>query len=90
MRTPLLAGLAHRGGAASNGEMRSDVASAFHLSPEQLARPHDPRRGGRSEVDYRLAWLRSKLRSEGLIEPDGREHWRLTSSGQELGSKLGA
>ena len=59
------------------------MATELGLSDELLNRPHDSERGGRTEFSYRLAWLRTKLKSQGLIERAGYRRWRLTPNGVE-------
>jgi restriction endonuclease Mrr len=78
---PLLHVLVERGGRATNEEMSAGVAARLGLSDEQLRIPHG-KGDGRSELEYRLAWVRTKLKKAGDLEPDGRKAWRITDAGR--------
>ena len=78
----ILQALSTLGGAADNDEMANLVASSAGLAPEALKRLHDPARGKRTEFGYRLAWAKSKLKAEGLIERAGSRRWTLTEAGR--------
>jgi len=38
--------------------------------------------GNRTELQYRLAWARTKLRSQGLIENPQKGKWKIVDVGQ--------
>ena len=78
---PLLHVLAERGGRATNEELSAAVAARVGLSDEQLRIPHG-KGDRRSEFEYRLAWVRTKLKKAGDLEPDGRKAWRITDAGR--------
>lgn len=40
--------------------------------------------GNRTELQYRLAWARTKAKTSGLIESPSREHWGLTEKGRSI------
>lgn len=86
-RAPILQALTRRGGEASNVEIEGAVARELGLSDEQQAIAHDASRGNRTELAYRLAWARTRLKNEGLIEPCGRKRWVLTAAGRESANK---
>jgi restriction endonuclease Mrr len=82
LQGPVLQALRVLGGAASNAEIEAAVARELALSEELLRAPH--RLGAaRSELAYRLAWARTKLKSDGLIERAGTSSWRLTPAGAQ-------
>ena len=69
-------------GRATNQQLSAAVVERHQLSHEDVARVHDPQRGPRSELEYRLAWARTALRRHGLIENLGRREWGLTEAGR--------
>ena len=78
---PLLHVLAERGGRATNDEINQGVATRLELTEEQLRVPHG-KGDRRTELQYRLAWARTRLKKSGAIEPDGRGAWRITEAGR--------
>lgn len=72
---PVLHALRELGGEGSNGEIASRVAEFMGLDSEQRAVPHG--KDGRSEMEYRVAWARTRLSKNGKIERSGRGTWRL-------------
>lgn len=83
---PILEALRALGGSATIEELNSHVASAMKLTDEQLAVLHDPeRRGGQTEVAYRMAWARSYLKAAGLLTNSERGVWSLTPEGNKAG-----
>lgn len=66
---------------ANGGTARTDVIDKFvsedlQLTPEQLS---VVRSGNRTEIQYRLAWVRTKAKSRGLIEKTANRTWTLKS-----------
>lgn len=64
---------------ANGGTARTEVIDKFvsddlQLTPEQLA---EIRSGSRTEIQYRLAWVRTKAKSRGLIEKTANRTWTL-------------
>lgn len=78
----MLNALRARGGEATNAEIREAVAAELQLTAEDLAVLHNPAKGKRTEVEYRLAWARTRLKNAGLIERVRPQVWRLSSSHQ--------
>ncbi len=68
------------GGSARTVEIDKFVSEDLKLSAEQLAQI---RSGNRTEVQYRLAWVRTKAKSKGLIEKADNRTWKLTDKGSE-------
>ena len=79
LRESMLAALREMGGQGSNSEIERRVAEALGVSAEDLAIPHDPRAGARTEFAYRMAWARTRARQAGLVENVGPKLWALTS-----------
>lgn len=66
---------------ANGGSARTDVIDKFvaedlRLTPEQLGAI---RSGNRTEIQYRLAWVRTKAKGRGLIEKTANRTWKLVS-----------
>ncbi len=81
MINPLLNALRDLGGSGTIDEINSRVAEVMNLSDDVLAVLHDPKKGARSEFEYRLAWTRTYLRRYGLLENSSRGVWALTAEG---------
>jgi restriction system protein len=81
LKAHVLSALAEMGRAADNDDVADFVAKRLDLNSETRELPHDPARGKRTEFAYRLAWARTKLKAEGLIERVGNRRWRLTDVG---------
>lgn len=54
------------------------------LTDSQLDVLHDPEKGSRTEVEYRLAWARTYLKKDGVIENSTRGVWALTNDGKRI------
>ena len=67
------------GGEGALQEIYEEVLSELHLTPEELRIPHVEGKR-RSELDYRMAWARTRLRHQGKIERVDRGIWRLTGA----------
>jgi restriction system protein len=82
---PLIQALKELGGSGTIDEINRKVAETAKLSDKQLEVPHSSiKSDGRTEIEYRLAWARTYLKAEGLLENSTRGIWALTS----LGSKI--
>lgn len=76
LKEPILRALRELGGVASNDEIAEHVVAAMRLSVEQC----NARRGSagsRTELAYRLAWARTRLKQAGMIAQDGPKRWKL-------------
>ncbi len=71
------------GGSASIQELNDKVVSLLDLPPEDLAIPHGDRG---TELEYRLAWARTYLKSFGILDNSARGVWALTPDGEKLDS----
>lgn len=77
LQQSILSALRDLGAAASNEQLKQIVVETLGITPERLAVLHDPSRGSRSELEYRMAWARTKLKALGLIENVDHKLWRL-------------
>jgi restriction system protein len=62
------------GGAANPQEIDSFVTKELNLTQEQVSQI---RSGNRTEIQYRLAWVRTKAKNRGLIEKSTNRTWKL-------------
>ena len=76
LKERVLEALQENGGEASLQEMEERLQKAMGLSDEQMSFPHEEGKA-RPEIEYRLAWARTKLRDEGRIERVGKGIWRI-------------
>lgn len=76
----VLKALEARGGVATIQQIEEFAVTDLGLTPEEASRPHGERReGGRTELSYRMAWARTKLRREGKIVNRSRGVWELSN-----------
>lgn len=83
LMNPTLNALKELGGSATIDEIFNKVAELMELSDEVLNVVHNPEKGGRPELDYRLAWSRTYLKGYGLLENSQRGIWALTQKGRQ-------
>ena len=76
---PLLMVLKNAGGPLSNAEIESGVVKELGIPASLATSIHS---GNRTELQYRLAWARTKAKSAGWIESPKRETWTITSAGK--------
>ena len=74
LETALLKVLREAGVPLKSSEIDKKVAIELKLTPEQLAILHS---GSRTEISYRLAWVRTKAKKKGLIEKLSTNKWAL-------------
>ena len=84
MMNPAIQALKELGGSATIEELGYKVFEIMALSDEQLNTLHDPEKGSRTEVEYRLAWTRTYLKTYGIIENSRRGVWALTQKGSQV------
>lgn len=61
-------------GQATNKVIDEFVIRDLNLTEDQISKI---RQGGRTEIQYRLAWVRTKAKSKGLIERAGPATWKI-------------
>ena len=74
LESALLKVLKEAGGPLKSSEIDDKVAIELKLTPDQLAILHS---GSRTEISYRLAWVRTKAKKKGLLERLPRNKWAL-------------
>ena len=72
------------GGSGTIKEIDEKTVEILDLSQEIQDIPH--KTGGKTEVEYRLAWTRTYLKKVGILENSSRGIWALTVKGRELES----
>ncbi len=77
---PLLEAMKKLGGSASVGELNEEVTKSLNLTDEEVAEPHNERM---TELQYRLTWTRSYLKTYGLLDNSERGVWVLTPRGND-------
>jgi restriction system protein len=78
--SPMLKVMNLAGKPLTNSEIEVRIIQDLQLPPEQVSLIHS---GKRTELQYRLAWARTKAKSLGLITSPARETWELTSQGAQ-------
>lgn len=83
LEASVLRALKSQNGVAQTKEIDNFVSKDLGLTNEQLELI---RSGNRTEIQYRLAWIRTKAKGRGLIEKGTNGTWTLTTKGlQEYG-----
>ena len=83
LMNPLIQALKELGGSGTIEEINNKVAEVAHLSDEQFEILHNPEKGSQTEVEYRLAWVRTYLKKYGILENSSRGVWALTPKGRQ-------
>ena len=65
LMNPFVQALKSLGGSATIEELTNKVAEIAGLTDEQLEILHNAAEGGRTEIEYRLAWSRTWLKRTG-------------------------
>jgi len=73
--------LSSLGGSANVAELDLGVIKEIKLSQELL---EIKRSGTRGEIQYRLAWVRTKAKQNGLATREADRTWKITEKGQGL------
>lgn len=68
-------------GVATVEQLDKEVIDLLNLSSELKSKM---RSGNRSEIQYRLAWVRTKAKQKGLITRESPRFWRITLEGRKL------
>ena len=71
--------LSRSGGSATVTELDLGVIEEIKLSTTLL---EVKRSGNRGEIQYRLAWVRTKAKQNGLVTREVDRNWKITDKGQ--------
>lgn len=80
---PVIQALKELGGSGTNEEINTKVAEIVQIPSDQLEVLHNPDKGGMTEIEYRLMWTRTYLKSYGILENSARGVWALTPAGMK-------
>ncbi len=78
LMNPLLKALQDLGGSGSVDEIYEKVAENLNIPDGILNIPHNPDTGNTTEIQYRLAWARTYLKSYGVLENSSRGVWAIS------------
>jgi restriction endonuclease Mrr len=67
------------GGVGNVATLDQGVIQELKLSTELL---EVVRSGNRKEIQYRLAWVRTKAKQTGLVTKEDNRNWKITEKGQ--------
>ncbi len=84
LMNPIIEALKQLGGSGTIEEINNLASDVANLSDEQLEVLHNPKKGGQTEVEYRMAWARTYLKQFGVLENSGRGVWALTTTGRTV------
>ena len=76
---PVLQAIQELGGSGSNEEINNKVIEVLKISDELLAIMHKDT--NQTEFEYQMAWVRTMLKSQGLLENSQRGVWSISASG---------
>lgn len=75
---PLFTAIVDLGGSATNDEIRDKVIENLKLSDDIVDEPHKGDASQRTELEYQLAWARTRLKAYGSITNSKRGTWIIT------------
>ena len=75
---PVFAALRDLGGSATITEIRDKVIETLRLPDEIVDEPHKGSDSQRTELEYQLAWARTRLKAFGAITNSQRGVWMIT------------
>lgn len=86
---PVFIALRSLGGSANISEIRDKVIEMLQLSDEIVDEPHKGSASQQTELEYQLAWARTRLKAFGAITNSQRGVWMITPkfSGNDTVSK---
>jgi restriction system protein len=76
LESAVIKAIESKGGNSTNTEIYQWVITNLKISQSQL---EIMRSGKRSEIEYRLAWARTRASKKGLIHRIGPSSWSLTA-----------
>jgi len=72
--------LINSGGSCAVNQLDREVTIILNLSDELKGKMKS---GNRSEIQYRLAWTRTKAKQNGLLQRESPRFWSITEKGRE-------
>ncbi|MDP2335232.1 MAG: restriction endonuclease [Bacteroidota bacterium] len=83
---PVLQSVQELGGSGSNDEINNKVIELLKISDDLLAVMHKDT--NQTEFEYQMAWVRTMLKNQGLLENSQRGIWSISSSGDFTSIKV--
>jgi len=84
LMNPALTALKLLGGSGTNEEINRKVVELLNIPTEQADILHNSKRGGLTELEYRLMWTRTYIKYYGVLESSGKGVWSLTTKGKSI------
>jgi restriction system protein len=81
---PVLKALKELGGSGTIEEINQKVIESAKFPDRIASIPHGEDNSSQTEIEYRLAWSRTYLKSFGLLENSNRGVWALTPEGTKI------
>jgi restriction system protein len=81
---PVLQAIQELGGSGTNEEINNKVIAILKISDDLLAIPH--KNTNQSEFEYEMAWVRTMLKNQGLLENSQRGVWSINTNSELLDS----
>ena len=76
---PVLEVIQELGGSGTNEEINNKIIEKLNISEDLLNLMH--KNTNQTEFEYEMAWVRTMLKSQGLIENSKRGVWSLNTNG---------
>ena len=76
---PVLQAIQELGGSGTNEEINNKVIELLNVSDDLLAVMH--KNTNQTEFEYQMAWVRTMLKNQGLLENSQRGVWSISSNG---------
>ncbi len=84
MMNALLESSHELGGSGSISEINNAAITRLGLEEDILESPHDSEKSNDTEVEYRLAWVRTYLKKYGLIDNSSRGVWAIVPENRHI------
>jgi restriction system protein len=73
--------LSECGGSCGTSELDHFVLQKLNLTPDLIS---IMRSGNRTEIQYRLAWIRTKAKQKGFVVREANKMWKITEEGMSF------
>jgi len=84
LMNPVLQALYELGGSGSVEEISAQVSKSLNLPEDVLSIAHDPERSSQTELEYRLAWMRTYLKKYGFLDNSERGVWVIVPEKRDI------
>jgi restriction system protein len=83
---PVLKAIQELGGSGTNEEINDKVIEILKISDELLSLQH--KNSNQSEFEYQMAWVRTMLKNQGLLENSQRGVWSINTNSELTSIKV--